>query len=147
MKELRDFINKCEEEGELHRIKAEVDWNLELSHIAKLNEERKGPALLFENVKGYDIPVLTSAFTTPRRLAIGLGMPLNYSMCDMARAWMKLTTKQLIKPVVVDSGPVCEMVLEGADVDIEALPVPFFYPLDGGQILQSLLCLSGAKVR
>ena len=95
MKELRDFINKCEEEGELHRIKAEVDWNLELSHIAKLNEERKGPALLFENVKGYDIPVLTSAFTTPRRLAIGLGMPLNYSMCDMARAWMKLTTKPI----------------------------------------------------
>ena len=141
MKELRDFINKCEEEGELHRIKAEVDWNLELSHIAKLNEERKGPALLFENVKGYDIPVLTSAFTTPRRLAIGLGMPLNYSMCDMARAWMKLTTKQLIKPVVVESGPVCEMVLEGADVDIEAFPVPFFYPLDGGRFVGTAVYL------
>ena len=51
MKELTDFVKKCEEEGELHRIKTEVDWNLELSHIAKLNEERKGPALLFENVK------------------------------------------------------------------------------------------------
>lgn len=141
MKELADFITKCEQEGELHRIKAEVDWNLELSHIAKLNEEKKGPALLFENVKGHDIPVLTSAFTTPRRLAIGLGMPLTYSMCDMARAWMKLTTKQLIKPVMVDSGPVFETVLEGDDVDIEALPVPFFYPLDGGRFVGTAVYL------
>ena len=59
MKELGDFINKCEQEGELLRIKKEVDWNLELGTIAKLSEERQGPALLFENVKGYDIPVLT----------------------------------------------------------------------------------------
>ena len=66
MKELRDFINRCEEEGELLRIKKEVDWHLELGTVAKLSEERKGPALLFENVKGYDIPVLTSAFTTTR---------------------------------------------------------------------------------
>jgi len=42
MRDLRDYIAKCEQEGELHRIKAEVDWDLELSHIAKLNEERKG---------------------------------------------------------------------------------------------------------
>jgi 4-hydroxy-3-polyprenylbenzoate decarboxylase len=141
MKELRDFINKCEAEGELHRIKAEVDWNLELSHIAKINEERKGPALLFENVKGYDIPVLTSAFTTPRRLAIGLGMPLNYSMCDMAREWMKLTTKELVKPKIVNSGPVLEVVQEGDDVDILSFPVPFFYPKDGGRFVGTAVYL------
>ncbi|HMK74616.1 MAG TPA: phenylphosphate carboxylase subunit beta, partial [Thermodesulfobacteriota bacterium] len=75
--DLRDFIKKCEEEGELKRIKVEVDWNLELSHIAKLNEEKKGPALLFEKVKDYKIPLLTSAFTSPKRLAIALGMPLH----------------------------------------------------------------------
>jgi 4-hydroxy-3-polyprenylbenzoate decarboxylase len=82
--DLRDFIKKCEEEGELKRIKAEVDWNLELSHIAKLNEEKKGPALLFEKVKDYQIPLLTSALTSPKRLAIALGMPLHFSMYDMA---------------------------------------------------------------
>ena len=60
MKDVRDFIAKCEEEGILQRIKAEVDWDLEASHIAKLNEERKGPALLFENIKGYDSPLLMS---------------------------------------------------------------------------------------
>src|SRR4030043_69474 len=106
MKELRDFINRCEQEGELLRIKKEVDWNLELGHVAKLSEERKGPALLFENVKGFDIPVLTSAFTTTKRFAIALGMPLESSICDMAREWMTLTTKKPVKAKIVDSGPV-----------------------------------------
>jgi len=69
MKDLRDFVQACESEGELARVKTQVDWNLELSHIAKLNEERSGPALLFENVKGYSSPVLTSACTTTSRLA------------------------------------------------------------------------------
>ncbi len=57
MKSMRDFIELAEKEGELKRITAEVDWNLELSHIAKLNEEAQGPALLFENVKDYDTPL------------------------------------------------------------------------------------------
>ena len=47
MKNMRDFIAKGEETGLCKRITAEVDWNLELSHIAKLNEEQSGPALLF----------------------------------------------------------------------------------------------------
>ena len=51
MKDMRDFVAVCEEKGLLKRITAEVDWNLELSHIAKLNEEAQGPALLFENIK------------------------------------------------------------------------------------------------
>jgi UbiD family decarboxylase len=60
MKSMRDFVARGEETGLCKRITAEVDWNLELSHIAKLNEEQSGPALLFENVKDYDTPVITS---------------------------------------------------------------------------------------
>ena len=90
MKEMADFIKRCEEEGELLRIKKEGDLHLELGHVAKLSEERKGPALLFENIKGYDIPVLTSAFTTTKRFAIALNMPLDSSICDMSRRWMEL---------------------------------------------------------
>ena len=56
--DLRDYIAMCEKEGQLKRVKAEVDWNLEISHIAKVVEEKAGPALLFENVKGYSSPVL-----------------------------------------------------------------------------------------
>src|SRR4030042_6972279 len=105
MKEMGDFIKRCEEEGELLRMNKEVDWNLELGHVAKLSEERQGPALLFENVKGHDIPVLTSAFTTTRRFAIALGMPLESSICEMAKEWMQLTTKKPVQAKIVDTGP------------------------------------------
>lgn len=133
--DLREFMQKCEAEGELKRIKKEVDWNLELSHIAKLNEEKKGPALLFEKVKDYQIPLLASAFTSPRRLAIALEMPLDFSMCDMAKRWMELTTKKLIPPVEVKTGPVLENVIQGKDVNLFKFPVPKFYPMDGGRFI------------
>jgi 4-hydroxy-3-polyprenylbenzoate decarboxylase len=68
-------------------------------------------------------------------------MPLNYSMCDMAREWMKLTTKELVKPKIVNSGPVLEVVQEGDDVDILSFPVPFFYPKDGGRFVGTAVYL------
>jgi len=135
MKDLKGWIEACEKEGELKRVKAEVDWNLELSHIATLNERKKGPALLFENVKGYEIPVLTSAFTTSKKLAITLGMPTSYSMCELAREWMKRTTKGLIKPVEVEDGPVLEQVIEGEKVNLLDFPAPWLYPQDGGRYI------------
>src|SRR4030042_5328639 len=131
--DLREFMQKCEAEGDLKRVKTEVDWNLELSHIAKLNEEKKGPALLFEKVKDYRIPVLTSAFTLPKRLAIALGMPLHFSMYDMAKRWMELTTKKLIPPVEVKTGPITEKIIQGRDINLLSFPVPKFYPMDGGR--------------
>ncbi|MGD9034111.1 MAG: UbiD family decarboxylase, partial [Desulfobacteraceae bacterium] len=80
MKSMRDFIAEGEKRGLCKRIGAEVDWNLELSHIAKLNEEQGGPALLFENVKDYDTPVITSVCTTTQRLALIMGQPLESTL-------------------------------------------------------------------
>jgi 4-hydroxy-3-polyprenylbenzoate decarboxylase len=133
--DFRDFIRTCEEEGELLRIKANVDWELELSHIASLNERKQGPALLFERVKDYSIPVFTGAFTTPKRMAIALDMPLNYSICDLAKEWMKITTKKLIPPQTVNSGPVLENVIDEGEVNLFNFPAPKFYPLDGGRYI------------
>ncbi len=133
--DLRDFINKCEEAGELKRITAEVDWNLELSHIAKLSEEQKGPALLFENVKGYDSPVFTGAFATASRLAMSVNMPSHYSLCEAAKEWMELTIEKLIPANEVKEGPVLENILEGDQVDMNMFPVPKFFPQDGGRYI------------
>ncbi len=140
--DLRGFISRLEEEGLLHRITKEVDWDLELSHIAKLNEEKKGPALLFENVKGGNgIPVLTSAYTTASRFAVALGMPTDTNMCDLSRHWMRMATKGLVKPVVVDSGPVFENVIEGDKIDLGYFPVPKMYPMDGGRFIGTAVYL------
>jgi 4-hydroxy-3-polyprenylbenzoate decarboxylase len=141
MKDLREWIEACEKGGELKRIKAKVDWNLELSHIATLNERKRGPALLFENVKGYDIPVVISAFSTPKRMAITLGMPTTYSMCEMSREWMRIITKGLIKPVEVKDGPVMEQVIEGDKVNLFDFPAPQFYPQDGGRYIGTAVFL------
>jgi 4-hydroxy-3-polyprenylbenzoate decarboxylase len=131
--DIRTYIAALEANGLLHRVKAEVDWKFELCHISKVNEEAKGPGLLYENVKGYDIPVFTSAFTTPERIAVALEQDPSLSMCQLSRKWMELTTKGLIKPTFVDNPPVLENTIEGDAIDLEAFPAPWFYPDDGGR--------------
>jgi len=132
MKSMRDFIEQAESEGMLQRIKAEVDWDLELSHIAKLNEEKQGPALLFENVKGYDSPVLTSVCTTTERLSLIMGMPKDSTLVDLMRHWVeKGETK--VPPKLVDTGPCKENKMMADEVDLFKFPVPKFFPMDGGR--------------
>lgn len=133
--DLRDFINRCEEAGELKRVTAEVDWDLELSHISKLTEEKQGPALLFENIKGYDSPVFTGAFATPSRLAMSMIMNPENSLCDSAKEWMEKTIDELIPSKEVTDGPVLENVVSGDDVDLNIFPVPRFFPQDGGRYI------------
>ena len=132
MKDLREFIVKCESAGELVRVKSEVDWDLELSHIAKLSEERGGPALLFENVKGYSSPVLTSACTTTSRLATIMEMPRDSSLVEMMREWVKRTAHK-IPPRCIDTAPCKENIDYGDEVNLLKFPVPKFFPKDGGR--------------
>ena len=142
--DLRDYISKCEAEGQLMRVKAEVDWDLELSTLSKMNEEKGGPALLFEKVKGYTSPVLTCAFGNARRFGICLGMPEEYSFCDMTREWMNLSVKEPIAAKQVATGPVTENVVEGNNIDLlKMFPVPRFYLLDGGRYIGTteFLCI------
>ena len=135
--DLRDFIYECERNDTLKRIKTEVDWDLEISHISKVNEGKGGgQALLFENIKDYaGYSLLSSALTTEKRLAIALDMPASYSLCQQAQEWVKLTSKEKVPPAEVKDGPVLENVIEGDDVDLFSLPSPRFAPLDGGRYL------------
>lgn len=139
--DLRDYIKSCEEHGELHRITAEVDWDLEISHIIKANEEMGGPALLFENVKGHNSPVFAGAFGSSKRMATILGMPTDLSMCDLAQRWMKLTLDKVIKPEEVSTGPVLENIDEGDAVNLEKFPVLKIYPRDGGRFIGTTVFL------
>jgi 4-hydroxy-3-polyprenylbenzoate decarboxylase len=131
--DLRDYVAQCEKVGQLKRVKAEVDWNLEISHIAKVVEEKSGPALLFENVKGYTSPVLTGAFGTTQRLAIILGKDPNLTMVQLTREWVNTAVKALTPAKEVKDGPVFENILDGDKVNTFAFPSPQFYELDGGR--------------
>ena len=140
--DLRSYIAALDAHGELHRVEANVDWKFELCHVSKVNEEQKGPALLYENVKDYDIPVFTSAFTTARRMAIALGQDPGLRMSQLSRKWMELTTKKMVKPEFVDNPPVLENIVTGDAIDIEMFPSPWFYPDDGGRFF----CTAGFLV-
>src|SRR6056300_20975 len=71
--DLRDFIDELEKRGLLVRIKEPVDPNLEMTEIADRTLRGGGPALLFENPVGFDMPVLANLFGTEERVALGMG--------------------------------------------------------------------------
>ena len=131
--DLRDFISTCERVGQLKRVKAEVDWDLEISHVSKFVEEKRGPALLFENVKGYASPVFTGAFATTQRLGLILGKGTDLSMAQLTKEWMNLAIRKLIPATELKSGPIFENILQGEKVDVNIFPSPRFYELDGGR--------------
>jgi phenylphosphate carboxylase beta subunit len=138
--DLREFIAKLEREGELARVTAEVDWDLELSHIAKLSEESNGPALLFENVKGYRWPVFTSALASNGRLALALGLDKRSSFLDAATTWMERVNNKI--PVTqLASGPCKENILGENEVNLYAFPVPRYYDSDGGRYIGTTGCI------
>jgi len=133
--DLRTYIAACERNDFLHRIRAEVDWNLELSHVAKLNEETRGPALLFEKVKDSNIPVFISAFTTSERMALCLEEDPKLSICDLSRKWMERLKQELIAPQLTNDTPVTENAITGRDIDLTKFPSPWYYPKDGGRYI------------
>jgi len=142
-KDLRDYIDALDREGEVVHIEQEVDWNLELGAIIRRSYDLKAPAPLFENIKGYPkghrilgAPVGTSA--RPKRyfsrLAISLDMPPDSSYQQIVEEYNK-RSRRLIPPVFADSGPCKENISTGEDVDLLKFPVPLIHKGDGGRYI------------
>jgi UbiD family decarboxylase len=125
-KDLRHYLQVLEQKQKLFRITKEVDKDWELSAIAKLvfrkiPDERR-PALLFENVKGFSIPVATGVLGASREVyAIALESELNFE--EIFRRWSRAQS-QPIAPASVDAGPCQEITYRGDEVDLYRLPVP-----------------------
>lgn len=135
-RDLREFIARLETDGRLRRVRREVDWDLELAHVAKINEQDAGPALLFENVKGYPgASVLTSLFTSKERVALALDLPPETRFLEIARSWVQRIKDKRIPPVELRTGACQEVVETGDGVDLRSLPAPWFYPKDGGRYI------------
>lgn len=141
--DVREYIEVLEKEGELVRIKKQVDWNLELSAIIRRSYDLMAPAPLFENIKGYPkgYRILGAPLGLSQqpdrslvRLAISLGFPPNATFNDIIEGCIEKRKKQ-IKPVVVDSGPCKENIFLEDQVNLFNLPVPFFHHGDGGRYI------------
>jgi len=138
--DLREWIALLEEKGELKRICAEVDWDEELGAIARRNSHKGGPALLFENIKGYKDTACQKLFTnglgSTRRLALSLRLPPDSDDRTITRT-LKNRFAGRVEPVKVSSGPVQENIIRGKDVDLFSLPVPRWNFRDGGRYINT----------
>ena len=152
--DLRDFIDYLEKRGELVRITQEVDPYLEMTEISDRTLRAKGPALLFENPKGYSVPVLCNLFGTPDRVAMGMGQESLSALRDVGTLlaflkepeppkglrdlWEKRHDfKQVLNmPVKQIKHPPCqEIVLEGDAVNLDTLPIQTCWPGDAGPLV------------
>ncbi len=134
----RDFFEVLEKEGELARIKKEVNWDLEAGAIGRKVYENEGPCLLFEKIKGYPKGFTISNGTTGTwpRLALAMGMPKKTGVRDIYRAYEKGMGKK-IPPVIVkkDKAPCKENIMKGGKVDLYKFPAPMIHEGDGGRYI------------
>ena len=147
--DLRDFITQLEKLGQLKRITAEIDPYLEMTEIGDRTLRAKGPALLFENVKGHTTPVLANLFGTPERVALAMGQTSTESLRDVGElmaklkepeppkglkdAWAQLPMyKQVLNMPTkrLKKAPCQDFVMEGDDVDLTKLPIQHCWPGD-----------------
>ena len=153
-KDLRDFIAQLEQRGELVRISQPVDPVLEMTEIADRTLRGGGPALLFENPKGYSIPVLANLFGTPKRVALGMGQDDVAALREVGKllaflkepeppkglkdAFSKLPIfKQVLNMSAkqVKKAACQQVVLSGDQVDLTKLPVMTCWPGDAAPLI------------
>jgi len=139
-KDLRNWIEKLEAEGELRRIKARVDWDEEIAEIQRQVLMKRGPALLFENIKDHENTWCRRLFSgglgTMGRTALMLGVPKDTPRGDMVEL-LRERFREPIKPEPVDTGPVKENIIKGDEVDLYQIPAPKWHPLDGGRYINT----------
>ncbi|HIF9382989.1 TPA: 4-hydroxy-3-polyprenylbenzoate decarboxylase [Photobacterium damselae] len=152
--DLRDFIDYLEAQGQLKRISHPVDPNQEITEICDRTLRAKGPALLFENPIGYDIPVLANLFGTPERVAMGMGRTDVKELRQVGEwlaylkepeppqglrdAFNKLPVfKQVLNMPVkrLRKAPCQEVVWQGDEVDLDKIPVMSCWPDDVAPLL------------
>ncbi len=149
VEDIHDFIKELEKNDELKRIKTEVDSNLEIAEIIRRQMYSNGPAILFENIKGYEMPVLANAFGSMKRLEIGLEMTdfteigqriVDMTKMDIPSGFLNKIKKlpELSKmaesfPKLEKNGPVTEITSSSASFD--DLPILKSWPNDAGRFI------------
>src|SRR6202162_782065 len=157
-RDLREVVKKLEKSGELKRIRAEVDPVLEITEITQLvarDASRKansvGPALLFEKLKGSQVPLLVNTFGSVSRMALAfevdsldeiaarisgfMDMKSPQGLFDKLKMLPKLAELGSFFPKSVKTGDCKDVVRKGADVNLFDFPILKCWPQDGGRFI------------
>ncbi|MHB9111689.1 MAG: menaquinone biosynthesis decarboxylase [Thermoleophilia bacterium] len=147
--DLRQFIEALKREGELVEIDEPVDPELEITEITDRVSKADGPALLFRNARGSDMPVLINQFGSMKRMSMALGgadlddiaeqlggvleMQVPQGIVAKVKALGKLKNLADSAPKMVRNGPCQEVVMEQPNLDF--LPILKTWPGDGGPFI------------
>lgn len=149
-KDIQSFIKVLEKHGELKRITVEVDPVLEITEICDRVSKVNGPALLFENVKGSEFPLLINAMGSYDRMSLALGVDdlnqvgdaisqlidlKNYSdIASIVKSSPRLTRLAAVLPIKAPIKGACQQVINH-EPDLDALPILKCWPNDGGKFI------------
>jgi 4-hydroxy-3-polyprenylbenzoate decarboxylase len=153
-RDLRDFIQQLEMQGELRKLSQPVSPHLEMTAIGDKLLRSGGPAVLCTNPQGYEIPCLINLFGTPRRVALGMGAQEVAELRDIGQLLANLKEPEPprglkdagkllqmgkalwdMKPSV-QSKALCQDVVQAADeIDLAQLPVQTCWPGDAGPLI------------
>jgi phenylphosphate carboxylase alpha subunit len=139
-KDHRDFFELLEKEGELLRIKQEVDWDVEAGAIGRKAYELEGPCILFEKIKDYPNKGMISNGTTGTwsRVALALGLPKTTSIREIYKVYEEKVVKKIPPRVIKkENAPCKEHVMIGDEVDLYEFPSPMIHEGDGGRYIGS----------
>jgi 4-hydroxy-3-polyprenylbenzoate decarboxylase len=149
-KDLHEFVRILEKNNDLHRVAAPVDRVLEIAEIADRMVKKEGPALLFENIKGYNFPVLINMFGSNKRILqafevdslddvakrieeiIDPEIPTNFF--EKIKSLSKLKKLADYMPKIVKNAK-CKEVIIGKPPLLDILPVLKTWPEDGGPFI------------
>jgi len=138
MQNLRTYLEKLEATlpSQLLRVKDPVDWRYGITTRATQAEKMTGnPALLLENIKGYKMPVLINLFGSTDRIHLALkDAEPGHGRLAFYGDWNRLFNKE-VPPTQAKTGPVKEVIHKGTKVNLESLPIPWFYPEDAGRYI------------
>ena len=136
-KDLREFLNLLEEKGELLKTKKPVDVKFEISSYIRKTSDQHGPALLFENVKNFTMPVVGGVFATRERAFLALESSPQEYVNRFEHA-----LDHVVPPKLVSSAPCKDVIHTGKDVDLTRLPIPTFSEKDPAPFITLGLCIS-----
>ena len=153
-RDLRHFIETLESKGELKRITTEVSQDLEIAEITDRTVKAGGPALLFENVAGHNIPVAINLFGSNERMALSLEAESLKKMPERLGQFLEIAMNpptggllQKIKtlprlyeaasylPKKTSDGACKEKILTGDDINLENYPILTCWPQDAGRFI------------
>ena len=137
-KDLREWISQAKEMNELAVIEG-ADPKYEIGTITELDSRNRGPAVLYQKIKGLEpgVSLITNLVPNVRLFNLTFGLPLENSIQQSVSTLGEKTAgwenaSENFPPKVVDSAPILENVVEGDDIDLTRFPAPTWHELDGG---------------